>query len=438
MPDLPDLHFALGLPPERAIAYFKAKGYAITFDWHELQAEAAAKAFTVAKCVKLDILADIRDAVQKALDEGQTQRQFAKELTPKLQAKGWWGRQEVVDPRTGEVRRAQLGSPWRLRTIYETNLATAYAAGRYQEQLENAEDQPYWMYVAVMDARTRPAHAALSGRTFRYDDPFWSSFYPPNGWNCRCRVRAMDGDRLARKGVKPESSKGRIAFEDVRVSRDGRTARMAIFEDRKANVRMQTDPGWAYNPGKSWPLTDRNGGLPDCSTRDFAEGGGKCIKMLMGQPDWRSQGRPDLRDVPQELRRPAPALLPAGKTREEALDILARAVGLEGQAARVVATPVGKVTLQRDLLAHLVEKESNARERYGNFLLPTLQNPFEVFLTEYEDGFRERYIGLFTGKYNLLTVARVNRDGSLLWNMMQADDKHLNKQRVGELLYPQK
>ena len=167
MPDLPDLHFAIGLPPERAIAYFKAKGYAITFDWHELQAEAQARAFTVAKCTKLDILTDIRNAVQKALDEGQTQRQFAKELTPTLQAKGWWGRQEVVDPRTGEVRRAQLGSPWRLRTIYETNLATAYAAGRYQEQLENAEDQPYWMYVAVMDARTRPAHAALSGRTFR-------------------------------------------------------------------------------------------------------------------------------------------------------------------------------------------------------------------------------------------------------------------------------
>ena len=252
MPDLPDLHFAIGLPPERAIAYFKAKGYAITFDWHEHLATAQAKAFTVAKCVKLDILADIRDAVQKALDEGMPLRQFQKELTPKLQAKGWWGRQEITDPRTGEVRRAQLGSPWRLRTIYETNLATAYAAGRYREQLENAEDQPYWMYVAVMDARTRPAHAALSGRTFRYDDPFWGSFYPPNGWNCRCRVRAMDGDRLARKGVKPESSAGRITHEDVRVSRDGRTARMAIFEDRKANVRMQTDPGWAYNPGQAW------------------------------------------------------------------------------------------------------------------------------------------------------------------------------------------
>jgi len=177
MPDTPDLAFAIGLPPERAIAYFRAKGYAITFDWHELQAEAAAKAFTVAKCTRLDILTDIRDALQKTLDQGMTLKQFQKELTPTLKAKGWWGKQEVVDPRTGEVRRAQLGSPWRLRTIYETNMATAYAAGRYQEQLENADAQPYWMYVAVMDARTRPSHAALNGKILRYDDPFWNSFY---------------------------------------------------------------------------------------------------------------------------------------------------------------------------------------------------------------------------------------------------------------------
>ena len=45
MPDTPDLKFAIGLPPERAIAYFQAKGYEITFDWHELLADAQAKSF---------------------------------------------------------------------------------------------------------------------------------------------------------------------------------------------------------------------------------------------------------------------------------------------------------------------------------------------------------------------------------------------------------
>jgi SPP1 gp7 family putative phage head morphogenesis protein len=437
MPDAPDLSFALGLPPERAISYFKAKGYEVAFDWHEMLADAHARAFTVAKATRLDILADIRGAVQKALDTGTTLRQFQKDLTPLLQSKGWWGKKEIVDPRTGEVRRAQLGSPWRLKTIYETNLATAYAAGRYREQIENAEAQPYWMYVAVMDSRTRPGHAALNGKTLRHDDPFWSSFYPPNGWNCRCRVRALTPERVRRKGTKVETSDGLVSHEDVAVARDGRTARMAIYSNPKTGLRVQTDPGWAHNPGKSWPLTDRNGRLPDC-TASFAEGAEKCVKMLMGQKDWKAYGRPDLRTVPEGQRQPAPGLLPAGKTRPEAEAILARALGLDKRPLIEVATPIERVYLKRELLAHLVEKPENARERYANFILPTLQRPFEIYRTEYEDGFRDRYVGLFTGKYNLLTVARINKDGSVLWNVMNVEDKRMNKQRVGELLYPKK
>ncbi|QLA15370.1 hypothetical protein GD605_04045 [Desulfolutivibrio sulfoxidireducens] len=86
----------------------------------------------------------------------------------------------------------------------------------------------------------------------------------------------------------------------------------------------------------------------------------------------------------------------------------------------------------------MVEKPENARERYANFILPTLQRPFEIHRTEYEDGFRDRYIGLFTGENDLLTVARINKDGGVLWNVMNVEDKRMNKQRVGELLYPKK
>ncbi|MGE8357660.1 MAG: phage minor head protein, partial [Microvirgula sp.] len=193
-----DLSYAIGLPPEAAIAYFEQKGYAIGFRWQDVWAEAHAKAFTVAGVTKLDILTDIRNGLTDALRNGGTLADFQKQLQPMLETRGWWGRGRVVDQATGEVAGKRLNSR-RLETIFRQNMQSAYMAGRYQEQLAGADLRPYWEYVAVMDSRTRPAHRTLHGRVFRFDDPFWRTFYPPNGWRCRCRVRTRsqrDIDRL--------------------------------------------------------------------------------------------------------------------------------------------------------------------------------------------------------------------------------------------------
>ncbi|WP_130472761.1 phage minor head protein, partial [Candidatus Magnetaquicoccus inordinatus] len=184
-----DLAFVCRLPPEKAIEYFRSKGYQITWDWTEVWRELHAKAFTVAKAGSLDILQTIRQHLDQALAEGKSEKWFIDTLTPILQEKGWWGRQTLINP-AGEEQSVQLGSAWRLHTIYQTNIQAAYMAGRYREQLENSDHRPYWMYVAVIDGRTRPAHAALDGSVFRFDDPIWATIYPPNGWNCRCSVRA--------------------------------------------------------------------------------------------------------------------------------------------------------------------------------------------------------------------------------------------------------
>jgi uncharacterized protein with gpF-like domain len=67
-----------------------------------LWAEEHALAFTVAKAMSIDLLAEIRAAVDAAMAEGQTLEQFRQALTPLLIARGWWGRREVIDPLTGE------------------------------------------------------------------------------------------------------------------------------------------------------------------------------------------------------------------------------------------------------------------------------------------------------------------------------------------------
>ena len=43
-------------------------------------------------------------------------------------------------------------------------------------------------YHTALDDKVRESHAALEGITLPYEDPFWNTAFPPNGWNCRCHV----------------------------------------------------------------------------------------------------------------------------------------------------------------------------------------------------------------------------------------------------------
>ncbi|EBF9679804.1 phage head morphogenesis protein, partial [Salmonella enterica subsp. enterica serovar Glostrup] len=158
-----DLAWAMGLPPAEAVAYFESKGYAIGLHWHDVEAAAQAKAFTVAGVLKLDVLADIRRGMQDILNSGGTLRDFERQLTPVLERKGWLGKGLVVDEETGELHGKRL-MPRRLETIFRTNMQSAYMAGRWRQQMATVGTHPYLQYVAVMDRRTRPSHAVLDGR----------------------------------------------------------------------------------------------------------------------------------------------------------------------------------------------------------------------------------------------------------------------------------
>lgn len=245
---MPDLKAIFKLSPSMAIKYFKNKNNKLSWDWHEVWQSAHQKSFTVAKLMNENILQDIRDSLDKALAEGQTFQQFQKELKPTLQKKGWWGEQFVGDSE-GNIEHVQMGSLSRLKTIYQVNMQTSYMTGRYRTQMDNSDNRPYWQYVAVMDKRTRPEHAELNERTFRYDDPFWDSFYPPNGWRCRCRVRALSKDDL--NGSVADSSKRRLSKEMQLVSKKtGEMKPVTIYTDPLTNHKIAPDVGWSYNPGK--------------------------------------------------------------------------------------------------------------------------------------------------------------------------------------------
>ncbi|EBT2372265.1 phage head morphogenesis protein [Salmonella enterica] len=254
-----DLAYAARLPPKEAVAYFRAKGHNITWNWYEQLTEAHARAFTVAKAVRLDVLNTIRDEVDRAVHDGITRQEFTRTLAPRLQKLGWWGKQIVVDTQ-GNAKEIELGSPRRLATIYNVNMRTAYNSGRYAQMMNNAEAYPFWQYVAVMDGRTRPAHAALNGMVFRYDDPFWQTHYPPNGWNCRCRVRALSAERMKALGLKVSYGASFVHTHEVDAGIDETTGEIFRTDSTtfdNGRVKMTPDVGWSYNPGSAAFGTDQ-------------------------------------------------------------------------------------------------------------------------------------------------------------------------------------
>lgn len=251
MPDAVDLKFAIGLPPEKAIAYFENKGYAIGFNWRDIEKEAHAKAFTVAGVMKIDVLQDIRTELDKALKTGGTLAEFKDNLKPLLERKGYFGRGLIVDHDTGEIQGKRL-TPRRLNNIFQTNMQSAYQAGRYATQLEDADIRPYWEYVAIMDSRTRPAHARLNGRIFHFDDAFWASFYPPNGWRCRCRVRTYRARDMDQRGLASSSSDGQLVTVLQPAGAKGQTVPAMAYKDPATGKTFTADVGFDYNPGRAW------------------------------------------------------------------------------------------------------------------------------------------------------------------------------------------
>lgn len=259
MPQTVDLAYAARLPPKEAVAYFRAKGHNITWNWYEQLTDAHARAFTVAKVARMDVLTTICEDVDKAISEGMTRKEFTATLAPRLQKLGWWGKQIVVDSH-GNAKEIQLGSPRRLATIYNVNTRTAYNAGRYAQMMNTADLYPFWQYVAIEDGHTRPEHWKLHNMVFRFDDIFWQTHYPPNGWNCRCRVRALSAERMKALGLKVSYGASFVHTHEIDAGIDETTGEIFRVDSTtfdNGRVKMTPDVGWSYNPGSAAFGTDQ-------------------------------------------------------------------------------------------------------------------------------------------------------------------------------------
>jgi SPP1 gp7 family putative phage head morphogenesis protein len=74
-----------------------------------------------------------------------------------------------------------------LRAEFNFVQSSAVMASKWESFMEDG-DRYNLQYRTAGDGKVRPEHAALHGVTLPPSDQFWTEFYPPNGWNCRCTV----------------------------------------------------------------------------------------------------------------------------------------------------------------------------------------------------------------------------------------------------------
>lgn len=177
---MPDLGVSFGQPFAQQVAALRIRlGNRVpTQAWDDITRSAHDQSFMVAGAEKADLLADLAGAVDKAIEKGTTLEEFRKDFREIVARNGWTGW-------TGQG--TEKGEAWRTRIIYQTNLRTSYAAGRYA-QLKEA-GYAYWIYKHSHAVHPRPQHLAWDGVALPPDHPFWATNYPPNGWGCGCEVR---------------------------------------------------------------------------------------------------------------------------------------------------------------------------------------------------------------------------------------------------------
>lgn len=194
------MNFGFNTPFAEQLDFFKAKLNLPSERWDDITKAAHDRAFIVAGAQKADLLKDLNGAVAKAIEQGTGHEQFHKDFMAIVQKHGWTGW-------TGEGTKA--GEAWRSKVIYQTNLATSYAAGRYQ-QLTDPEFlklRPYWRYKhADWVANPRLQHVAWNNLTLPHDHEFWKTHFPPNGWGCHCRVTPVDAQEYAKSQAAGEAS----------------------------------------------------------------------------------------------------------------------------------------------------------------------------------------------------------------------------------------
>ena len=186
-----------------ALRYAESRGVRLPDEYYgKLVGIQRSQTVSVAGLAGLDQIKFVIDQVSKVIREGGSFESFKKAVADSTL--------DIDLPRH------------RLDNIFRTNMQAAYNRGRWEQQSRVRSTRPYLMYDAINDSRTRPNHLAMDNVVLRWDDPWWQTHYPPNGYRCRCTTISLTEAQAKRRGI------------------------------TEAPPEEDPDSGWDYNPGADY------------------------------------------------------------------------------------------------------------------------------------------------------------------------------------------
>lgn len=164
-----------------AVDYFRQKINLPTKRWNDLEGAMHTRAFVVAGAMREDILCDFRNAVDRAIEKGESLQDFRDNF---YKIAGKW---RASDPGFDEKMQKPKYGAWRSKVIYQTNMLTAAAA--QERQVRDPELKGVFThakYICQMLPGSREEHKAWNGTVLPVNDPWWEKHSPPNGFGCLC------------------------------------------------------------------------------------------------------------------------------------------------------------------------------------------------------------------------------------------------------------
>ncbi len=223
--DQDEFNATFKLPFKEASEFFKGKLSIAAATYDDIWKDQHARAFMSAGATKAELVADLRGAVQKSIDGGMNLKEFRGQFDDIVKRHGW---------------SYNGGRNWRSELIWDTNITTAYQAGRWN-QFETSGTE-YLRYLHADGVQNpRPLHVSWDGITLPIDDPWIQTHFPPNGWKCHCRMCRAERAEHARAKA---SGRGDAP-------KDGSYQWVNKRTGEVHQVPNGIDPGWDYNVGQA-------------------------------------------------------------------------------------------------------------------------------------------------------------------------------------------